>query len=189
MPNSFFKLSLFFAGDPADAPNAAVACSPTASRSRRSFTDGAIGLGIVAALSGSGGGRGRHAALTRSEPIPIAPAMALAAARPPEPDEVELSESYTCVILHVGGNSVRKKVYFGDGEVVTMDVRRDRGVFFETLPPPIPPPKPAIPFATMDLSSHCHLCMKKLEGIDIYMYRYSLLLLFLFSCFLGRYYY
>ncbi|XP_008782815.2 FCS-Like Zinc finger 14-like isoform X2 [Phoenix dactylifera] len=171
MPNSsFLKLSLFVAGDPADTPTAAVACSPTACRSRRSFADGAVGLGIVAAISG-GGGRGRPAALTRSEPIPISPTRALAAARPPEPDEGALSESYTCVISHVGGNSVRKRVYFGDGsEVVTMDVRRRREVIFET-PPPIPPPKPAIPFAAMDLLSHCHLCKKKLEGIDIYMYR------------------
>ncbi|XP_073098817.1 FCS-Like Zinc finger 14 isoform X2 [Elaeis guineensis] len=174
MPNSFLKLSLFVAGDPADTPTAAVACSPTASRSRRCFADGAVGLGIVAALSGSGGGgRGRPVALTRSDPIPIASARALAAARLPEPDEGELSESYTCVISHVGENSVRKKVYFGDGsEVVTLDVRRDREVLFET-PPPIPSLKPAIPFATMDLSGHCHLCMKKLEGIDIYMYRGS----------------
>lgn len=182
---SFLKLSLFVAGDPADTPTAAIA------RSQRRFADGAVGLGIVAALNGSGGGvRGRPSALTRSKPIPIAPVRALAAPPSPEPEEGELSESYTCVISHVGANSVRKRVYFGDGsEVVTVDVRRDREVLFMTPSPLIPPRKPVNPFATMVLSSHCHLCMKKLEGIDIYMYRYSLLLLFFCSCFLGCYYY
>ncbi|XP_038984318.1 FCS-Like Zinc finger 14-like [Phoenix dactylifera] len=162
MPDSsFLKLSLFVSGDPADPP---------AARSPRSFADGAVGLGIVAALSGGGdvGGRGRSAALRRSEPIPIAPTRAFAAARSPEPDETELSESYTCVISHVRGNSVRKRVYFGDGsEVVTGAVHRGRAVLFE-MPPP---PEPAMPFAAIGFLSRCYLCKKKLEGIDVYMYR------------------
>ncbi|KAG1326841.1 FCS-Like Zinc finger 14 [Cocos nucifera] len=164
MPDSsFLKLSLFVAGEPADPP---------AVRSPRSFADGAVGLGIVAALSGGGdvGGRVRSAALTRSEPIPIASGRAVAVARSMEPDEAELSESYTCVISHVGGKSVRKRVYFGDGsEVFSGAVQRGPGVLFEM--PPLPtPPDPAMPFAVGFLS-YCYLCKKKLEGIDIYMYR------------------
>lgn len=154
MPDSsFLKLSLLIAGQPA-------------TRTPRRFADGAVGLGIVATLGGDGG-RWRAAAVTRSEPIPIAPARALAAGRSPEPDEAELSESYTCVISHVGGNSVRKRVYFGDGsEVVTGAVRRGRAVPFE-----MPPPEPVRPFAALGFLSHCYLCKKKLEGIDVYMYR------------------
>ncbi|XP_052141863.1 FCS-Like Zinc finger 12-like [Oryza glaberrima] len=120
-------------------------------RPRRSFDGGAtgVGLGIVAAMS--------HACLTtEAEPIAIG-----AAARRRAREEAELSESYTCVITHVAGvdgasGSVRKRVYFGFGDggggwLVEADEEE---------------PAPAA-----DFLSRCFLCDKRLDGLDIYMYR------------------
>ncbi|XP_072971294.1 uncharacterized protein [Typha angustifolia] len=107
--------------------------SPT-SRSPKSFNNGAVGLGIVAAMSPA-----------RSEPIPIAHVSPWAKSKEPkeedeekkedEEDEVEetpleLSESYTCVISRVGENLVRKRVYCFDGIDSSFD--ENSGVFFES---------------------------------------------------------
>ncbi|KAG8069939.1 hypothetical protein GUJ93_ZPchr0006g41444 [Zizania palustris] len=118
-------------------------------RPRRSFDGaGGVGLGIVAAMS--------RACLAEAEPIAIG-----AAARRRARDEAELSESYTCVITHVSGaggagRSVRKRVYFGFGDggggwLVEAD---------EEEPAPV-----------ADFLSRCCLCDKRLDGLDIYMYR------------------
>uniref|UniRef100_A0ACD5V849 Uncharacterized protein n=1 Tax=Avena sativa TaxID=4498 RepID=A0ACD5V849_AVESA len=117
---------------------------------KRSFdAEGAVGLGIVAAMS---------AEMTRlaAEPIAIG-----AAARRRAREEDELSESYTCVITHVagageGGGSVRKRVYFGfdDG---------GGGWFVEACE--------EAPVREADFLSRCCLCGKRLDGLDIYMYR------------------
>ncbi|MQL74844.1 hypothetical protein Taro_007237, partial [Colocasia esculenta] len=105
--------------------------SPTA-RSPRSFDfEGAVGLGIVAAMNVAGGsdaqtGGGaiartpRAMAPRRSQPIPIVSARPEGWRRKErrleEEEDMELSESYTCVISHVGGGAVSKRVYFGDGD-------------------------------------------------------------------------
>nr|AAT68207.1 unknown [Cynodon dactylon] len=116
-------------------------------RPRRSFDADGVGLSIVAAMS--------RACLTVAEPIAIG-----AAARRRAREEVELSESYTCVITHMdakdgSGRSVRKRVYFdfGDGS----------GRWLEE---PGEAPAPA-----HDFLSRCCLCNKRLDGLDIYMYR------------------
>lgn len=120
-------------------------------RRRRSFDGGAtgVGLGIVAAMS--------HACLTtEAEPIAIG-----ATARRRAREEVELSESYTCVITHVAGvdgasGSVRKRVYFGFGDGAggwLVEANEEE-------------PAPAA-----DFLSRCFLCDKRLDGLDIYMYR------------------
>ncbi|CAM0148322.1 unnamed protein product [Urochloa decumbens] len=113
---------------------------------RRSFDAGGVGLGIVADMS--------RPCLTGAEPIAIGPA-----ARRRAREEDELSESYTCVITHVagaGGRSVRKRVYFGFGDgggswLVEADDE--------------------VPVQRADFLSRCCLCDKRLDGLDIYMYR------------------
>uniref|UniRef100_A0A0E0JW74 FLZ-type domain-containing protein n=1 Tax=Oryza punctata TaxID=4537 RepID=A0A0E0JW74_ORYPU len=120
-------------------------------RPRRSFDGGAtgVGLGIVAAMS-------RACLTTEAEPIAIG-----AAARRRAREEAELSESYTCVITHVAGvdgasSSVRKRVYFGFGDGGGgWHVEADEE---ETAP-------------AADFLSRCFLCDKRLDGLDIYMYR------------------
>ncbi|WOL19792.1 hypothetical protein Cni_G28594 [Canna indica] len=101
------------------ADELAAARSPTARTSLRSFDDagGAVGLGIVAAMSGAPVGRGLPPA-PRSEPIPIGSVRAAAEASEAVAKEEELSESYTCVIWHVdGGSLARKRVYFDGASV------------------------------------------------------------------------
>ncbi|KAF0906152.1 hypothetical protein E2562_009142 [Oryza meyeriana var. granulata] len=119
-------------------------------RPRRSFDGGAggVGLGIVAAMS--------RACLTEAEPIAIG-----AAARRRAREEAELSESYTCVITHVAGvdgagGSVRKRVYFGFGDGRS-------GWLVEA--------DEEAPATAADFLSRCCLCDKRLDGLDIYMYR------------------
>lgn len=115
---------------------------------KRSFdAEGVVGLGIVAAMS--------TARLT-AKPIAIGPA-----ARRRAREEDQMSESYTCVITHVagageGGGSVRKRVYFGFGE-------GGGGWFVEACEEE--------PAREADFLSRCCLCGKRLDGLDIYMYR------------------
>jgi hypothetical protein len=116
-------------------------------RPRKSFDAGAVGLGIVAAMS--------RTCLTVAEPIAIG-----ASARRRAREEAELSESYTCVITHMDGKdgagySVRKRVYFGFGD-------GGGGWLVEADEAPVP---------VADFLSQCCLCDKRLDGLDIYMYR------------------
>lgn len=125
---------------------AASSSSPEPRRSRRSFDAGGVGLGIVAAMS--------QTCLpgAAAEPIAIG-----AAARRRAREEDELSESYTCVIKHLaGGGSVRKRVYlgFGDGGGWLVEAGDEA-------------PAPTADF----FLSRCCLCNKRLDGLDIYMYR------------------
>ncbi|XP_008798176.2 uncharacterized protein LOC103713134 [Phoenix dactylifera] len=117
------------------------ASEPTTARSPRCFDDGAVGLGIVAAMS-KAVGDARAPALSRTEPIPILPARPPTPAKQREPTarDEELSESYTCVTSHVRGNPVTERVYFGDGfRGVDGNYRRSSEVFFES---PLRPPPP-----------------------------------------------
>ncbi|PKA62539.1 hypothetical protein AXF42_Ash012125 [Apostasia shenzhenica] len=111
---------------------------------------GAVGLGIVVAMCEP----------ARSKPIPIRPAHVPASAakqrerarHPAAATGSDDDECYTCVTSHVGGNPVRKKVYFDDGFA-------GDGGFFSESPPPA------------EFLSRCFLCRKMLHGLDIYMYR------------------
>ncbi|RRT51030.1 hypothetical protein B296_00024906 [Ensete ventricosum] len=163
--HSIVKLALFVGfGD-----------SAAAARSPRSFAagDGAVGLAIVAAMSAAAEAPG--VGLTRSEPIPIGAVVAKPGLKAPAPkkgeagEDVDLSESYTCVISHLGGNRVKKRVYFGDG---------DDGLLFEPPPPELAEP----PFAVAEFLRCCFLCKKKLDGMDVYMYRCPSLLPFCLCC-------
>ncbi|CAN6243241.1 unnamed protein product [Urochloa humidicola] len=116
-------------------------------RARRSFDAGGVGLGIVADMS--------RPCLTGAEPIAIGPS-----ARRRAREEDELSESYTCVITHVAGTggagSVRKRVYFGFGD--------GGGSWLVEAGDEVPTQR-------ADFLSRCCLCDKRLDGLDIYMYR------------------
>lgn len=126
----------------------------TRMRSRKSFETGAaVGLGIVAAMSGDSAGS------QRSEPVSIVLAGAMRPVRKEPPAEEMMSESYTCVISYVGGNAVKKRVYFDDG----MGCNYERSS--EKLYKPFPP--------SPEFLSRCYLCRKRLHGKDIFMYRYS----------------
>ncbi|KAL5974214.1 hypothetical protein ACLOJK_030877 [Asimina triloba] len=158
-------------------------------KSPRTFDAGAVGLGILAALSGGEGGVvGAHdpappappvmiaasGSSPRSVPIPIAPGKAVMKVgwRLPvaeveeeedDDDEAELSESYTCVILRVGNESARKREYFEKPKAVVGgagDNFRNFGV------PAVSPP-----IVVADFLSACYLCRKKLDGLDIFMYK------------------
>lgn len=154
--------------------------SPTA----RSFGyEGGIGLGIVAAMSDGGQdnphGGGVAIAMTprsalprRSEPIPIFSARSGAVGIrrrdqrvEEEEDEQEremMSESYTCVISHVEGAAVSKRVYLDDGGGDLWGCCP--GVFFDSPPAVLPP-------AAEDFLSRCFRCHNALHGIDIFIYR------------------
>ena len=144
----------------------------TPPKSPRTFADGAVGLGIVAAISAAVTDSKPIAVPPRSEPIPIVSprtwprGTGWTDAGEADEDEEELSESYTCVISHVAGTSVRKRVYFDDG---SNGVRRNYevspGVFFQSPSPQLPVIKAA------DFMNRCYLCSKKLHGLDIFMYR------------------
>ncbi|CAA6671192.1 unnamed protein product [Spirodela intermedia] len=99
----------------------------------------------------------RSALPRRSEPIPIFSARSGAIGIPrrdqrieEEEDEQEremMSESYTCVISHVEGSTVRKRVYLDDGG----------GDLWGCCPG--------------DFLSRCFRCRRALHGIDIFIYR------------------
>lgn len=157
---SILKFALFMGSD-------AFGERRSKSRSARSFAagDGAVGLAIVAALC-------EEAPAYRSAPIQIGavatePGMraAAAAAASKKDENAELSESYTCVISHLGGNRVKKRVYFGDG-----------GGSLLVEPPWPPPPPPAgtedPPFVVAEFLRCCFLCKQHLGRTDVYMYRY-----------------
>lgn len=120
------------------------------SRPPRTFAagDGAVGLGIVAAMG----------APSQSQPMPISavvtrPRPPRTQASPKEEADVEISESYTCVISHLGGGGMKKTVYYGNG-----------GVPFEPLLQALERAEP--PVAVEEVLRCCFLCKTKLDGVD-----------------------
>ncbi|XP_078442980.1 uncharacterized protein LOC144712605 [Wolffia australiana] len=132
--------------------------------------EGAVGLGIVAAMSG--GGRAAASPLwmprRRSQPIPILSARsrdggAGPRARRAEPDDEEeaeavVSESYTCVISRLEGAPVSKKVYEGGGG-------GSAGDLWVCCPPLLFESPPVAEFLR-----RCFLCRKPLHGIDVFIF-------------------
>ncbi|XP_068641042.1 FCS-Like Zinc finger 14-like [Aristolochia californica] len=142
--------------------------SPHFSKSPRNFDQSLVGLGIVAAMNDSAGsGDSRVVVSPRSDPIPIL------SARPGvkfkgfarKEEDMDVSESYTCVISRVGDDRVRKREYFDGAEGVRGNHMGNSAVFFTS-------PQVAVPAAGKeDFLSSCYLCRKKLHGLDIFMYR------------------
>ena len=156
-------------------------------KSPRNFEGGVVGLGIVAALNDLGNSheslsskpcRASILAATspRSNPIPIANRAKHGSKiekNPPSSEmvevEMEMSESYTCVISHCGNNLIKKRVYFDDklnGVVdnFTTDVSISTAAAAAAY-------WVAPSFKAADFLSSCYLCQKKLHGLDIFMYR------------------
>ncbi|KAF7837552.1 FCS-Like Zinc finger 13-like [Senna tora] len=154
-------------------------------RGLKSYDLGGVGLGIVVALGKSGEGGGREilpksavcgSGLTaRSDPIPV---RGIKNREGFDEMDLESLEEYTYVTCHLP-NKAFTKVYYDGGQNwrnecnnnnkikpnnnVGIVQRRSNG---ESL---IEEAEPCFP--TSDFLSSCHLCRKKLDGKDIYMYR------------------
>lgn len=151
-------------------------------KSPKIFQGEVIGLGIVAAMNTDNDSReaffspksSRAAVLAlspRSQPVQIVsagkPADKSKAVPNLEKDEMVQSESYTCVISHFGNNIIEKREYFDDSAGNT-SYWISSGGFSAS---PIKNSEAATEFRTADFLSSCHLCKKKLHGLDIFMYR------------------
>ncbi|KAI7752727.1 hypothetical protein M8C21_019634, partial [Ambrosia artemisiifolia] len=146
-----------------------------------------VGLGIVVALTDESLVHSTQNTVfsvsPRSNPIPIFSKHVTTQ----EDVEIELLEEYTCVISHVGNNLVKKREYFDDGlkrkscvvsgghstHTTTYWVSSNGGggggVFCSPSPPVVV--GDGMVFEDVDFLSSCHLCKKKLHGLDIFMYR------------------
>jgi len=161
--------------------------SPSNKSPRNFVQGGVVGLGIVAAMTDL-----THQTkpdVTPAPPIPI-PIVSSAKAATANfkgrlsdlafEDEVdELSESYTCVISHLG-TKLEKRVYFDDkldgvvgcgggggGDCCVVSDGRV-GVFSAS---PVNFGDAYMGIWTADFLSSCYLCKKQLHGLDIFMYR------------------
>ncbi|XP_065848580.1 FCS-Like Zinc finger 14-like [Euphorbia lathyris] len=131
-------------------------------RGLKTYDIGGVGLGIVAALEKSSNFIPNFSISTtssnymnnKSDPIPVLGAK--------ETDSDSFEEDYTYVTNHGPENSFTKVYY-------------DRGISQRTqqVSPALAPARPpaASLYPTSDFLSSCHLCLKKLHGKDIYMYR------------------
>lgn len=148
--------------------------------------NGVVGLGIVVALNNDSPGQNNNntqnpvfAVSPRSDPIPI-----FSSKRPNTKDdvEIELLEEYTCVISHVGNNLIKKREYFDDGLMrkngslatsywVSTNGGGGGGGVFCAPSPPVVSGGGMMVFEDVDFLSSCCLCKKKLQGLDIFMYR------------------
>lgn len=166
-------------------------------RGIKNYDVGGVGLGIVAALEKSldvgceiqGNNKAMCSRnLNRSNPIPVNSVKRESG----DFDESEMDslEEYTFVTRRRPGNKSYTRVYYGGversrrGDERTEFDRRnskiDRHSVFAISPAKFG--ESVVPVSTSDFLSSCHLCKKKLQGKDIYMYRYN----FgsnLFSCF------
>ncbi|CAN4084912.1 unnamed protein product [Withania somnifera] len=133
-----------------------------------------VGLGIVAAMNKNNGdfpaktNCSRAAILaisprsTTSNPIPIFTAKS--SPKKKSIEEMEMCEEYTCVISHVGTNLIKKKEYF-DGEFIGNSNSNKAAIGL------VNHGRDAAKFTTDDFLNSCFLCKKKLQGLDIFMYR------------------
>lgn len=126
----------------------------------RYFEAPVVGLGIVAAMNENGDTHDVKAPVSpKSDPIPIVSGVKWR--RPVS--EMEVSESYTCVIAHIGGETIRKVEYFEDEceeDGIGCNLWESSGIFL------VSPPG-----SEMGFLDFCYLCRKKLKGLDIFMYR------------------
>ncbi|XP_077214616.1 FCS-Like Zinc finger 14-like [Tasmannia lanceolata] len=159
------------------SPKSPLDFKPYLSKSPRNFEPDVVGLGIVAAMTDINSDSDRTRAVKapispKSDPIPIVLGKGGVKMRESvlesDHDEIELSETYTRVISHVGNESIRKREYFEKPDGNDSNYWENPGVFFAS------PPKYSDfgwIFRTEDFLNFCYLCRKKLHGLDIFMYR------------------
>ncbi|KAL6222084.1 hypothetical protein ACLB2K_005476 [Fragaria x ananassa] len=154
--------------------------SPSPSpRALKSYNVGGVGLGIVAALekSSHNNGRAKYAVCShssnRSDPIPVNSGQKSDEGLH-ELEEEDSEENYTFVTCH-GRNKSITKVYYDGGDCRTgtehhvssatchVNHKHNHNQNHKQKQAPVYP--------TSDFLSSCHLCSKKLDGLDIYMYR------------------
>lgn len=164
-------------------------------RGIKNYDVGGVGLGIVAALEKSLDvgceiqGNNNKAMCSRnfnrSNPIPVSSVRRESG----DSDELEMDslEEYTFVTRRRPGNKSYTRVYYGGversrrGDERTEFDRRnskiDRRSVFAISPAKF---GESVPGSASDFLSSCHLCKKKLQGKDIYMYRYNFRSIFYF---------
>lgn len=163
-------------------------------RGLKKYDLGGVGLGIVAALEkSSDGGREVSAkyavcsfSLNRSNPIPVNSGKICGRLNGflEDFEDGGSSENYTYVTCR-GPSKSFTRVYYDGGEYGRTGHERhglDRfdnmGILQDSRP------RYEENFSTSDFLSSCHLCRKKLQGKDIYMYRYK------YNCFsLSQYFF
>uniref|UniRef100_A0A2P2P4E0 FLZ-type domain-containing protein n=1 Tax=Rhizophora mucronata TaxID=61149 RepID=A0A2P2P4E0_RHIMU len=158
-------------------------------KSPRSFEDGGVGLGIVAAMTASSQETPKVATLSvfpTSNPISIGYLAKPAANFKGDIGLLNLDrivdesdESYTCVISHVGNNVIEMLVYYGfDNSIGVYDV--SPGLFYASSSPTMVTMNVDVgcggseerrDFWTSDFLTSCCLCNKPLHGLDIFLYR------------------
>lgn len=141
------------------------------------FDLGGVGLGIVAALEKNGGGRTEtpvlfRRSLSRSNPIAVTSPKNSRGSN--EEMESESSDEYTVVSCRAPNNSYTKVYREGrrceDRSPFRIQSGRksSRASVFHIAPARF---GEAAGTPASDFLSSCHLCQKKLQGEDIYMYR------------------
>ncbi|GFP87255.1 hypothetical protein PHJA_000869200 [Phtheirospermum japonicum] len=133
---------------------------------KKSFDFGGVGLGIVAALESSGDGRSGFPAnkalisrnSSRSIPIPMSSPKRRLEGRM---ESESLEEEYTIVTRHLP-NKPYTKVY---------GIQSNRASVFHISPVRFSEAAAGVGTPADDFLSSCHLCHKRLQGEDIYMYR------------------
>ncbi|KAJ8628834.1 hypothetical protein MRB53_022157 [Persea americana] len=148
-------LSLFLSSSP-KSPK----CPSEPKKSPLNFDSRVVGLGIVAAMNDTRDAK--PPVSPKSEPIPIVSGRSDTKCRLPV-SEMELSESYTCVISRIGCEPEQRREYFGDG--MGCNYWEKSGVFWECSP------AAAEAVQVVEFLSRCYLCRKKLNGLDVFMYR------------------
>ncbi|KAL3623571.1 hypothetical protein CASFOL_032387 [Castilleja foliolosa] len=147
---------------------------PTQSPNKKSFDFGGVGLGIVAALESSGDawrGFPANKALisrnpSRSIPIPMISPKRLEVRMETE----SLEEEYTIVTRHLL-NKPYTMVYGHGGRGEDTCSFSSRGSVFHISPVRFGDEAVGGAIPADDFLSSCHLCHKRLQGEDIYMYR------------------
>lgn len=133
-----------------------------------------VGLGIVAAMSNNNhnSNNNKTAILAisprlTSNPIPI---LVNNCNPTNNKEEMEMCEEYTCVISHKGNNLVKKREYFDD-----QFIRNG----YQKKAPAAASSAPHEAFRTADFLNTCSFCQKQLQGLDIFIYRFTLQLFIL----------
>ncbi|PON66025.1 Zf-FLZ domain containing protein [Parasponia andersonii] len=149
-------------------------------RGLKGYDFGGVGLGIVAALEKSGerDSPAKYAIcssnLNRSSPIPVNSVRNGDRFRVCEEELDE--ESYTYVTCRLPNNKPFTKVYYDGGDYgrknhIKNDLGRRKSQMGIFDSPSASSGEGFSSFPTSDFLSSCHLCLKKLHGKDIYMYR------------------